>query len=192
MYEDSRVHIWGSDTQAEPLAERLSAAGCQIDPNDPALTEILLELGRIGGELRNLSDPDDDTVRMAVRLGRARYERIRTQEPQRPRRASAREHSDGVVYYIRRGAMVKIGTTVDLYRRMSALLPEEVLAVERGSHAKEADLHRLFRSLRVPGQREWFYAGRELQAHIEEVLDRNGPPPADLPTLPSAAGILES
>ncbi|MDP9949138.1 MULTISPECIES: GIY-YIG nuclease family protein [Streptomyces] len=192
MYEDNRVHLWGPDTQAQPLGERLAAAGCAIDPEDPALTEILLELGRIGGELMNLSDPDDDTVRMAIRLGRARYERIRTQVPKQSCRRSAREAADGVVYYIRRGAMVKIGTTVDLYRRMSALLPEEVLAVERGSHAKETELHRVFRHLRVPGQREWFYAGRELQAHIEEVLDRNGPPPSGLPTLPSAAGILEA
>lgn len=191
MYEDNRVHIWGPDTQARPLAERLAATGCLIDPEDPALTEILLELGRTGGELRNLSDPDEDTVRMAVRVGRARYERIRAQAPQQPRRTSARENANGWIYYIRRSAMVKIGTTVNLRTRMAALLPEEVLAVEPGSHAKEAELHRRFRALRVPGQREWFYAGRELQVHVEEVLDANGPPPADLPTLPSAAGILD-
>lgn len=190
MYEDSSVHIWGPDTQAQPLAERLAHAGCLIDPDDPALTEILLELGRISGELRNLSAPDEDTVRMAVRVGRARHERILAQAP-RPRKTSARENPNGWIYYIRRGVMVKIGTTIDLYKRMAALLPEEVLAVEPGSHVKEAELHRRFRTLRVPGQREWFYAGRELQAHIEEVLDRSGPPPADLPTLPSTAGILD-
>lgn len=190
MYEDNRVHIWGADTQAQPLTERLAAVGCLIDPNDPALTEILIELGRISGELRNLSNPDSDTVRIAIRVGRARHERLRTQTPQ-PRRSGARENANGWIYYIRRGALVKIGTTIDLYKRMAALLPEEVLAVEPGSHAKEAELHKEFRALRVVGQREWFYAGRKLQAHIEDVLDRNGPPPADLPTLPSAAGMLD-
>ncbi|MFE3495280.1 GIY-YIG nuclease family protein [Streptomyces sp. NPDC059175] len=192
MYEDSSVHLWGPDTQAPPLApENLTPAGRLIDQDDPALREILQALFDLSGSLGNVVDPDEDTVRMAIRLGRARYGRMEEgTEP--PRGTSARESVNGQIYYIRRGAMVKIGTTTDLYKRMSALLPEEVLAVEPGSHAKEAELHQRFGSLRVPGQREWFYAGRELQDHIEIVLDENGPPPADLPTLPSAGGILES
>lgn len=191
MYEDNRVHIWGPDTQARPLdPENLTAAGRLIDRDDPALTEILQAFGSIAGQLGNLAEPDEDTVRMAIRLGRARY--LRMQEgTEPPRGTSARERTNGWIYYIRRGAMVKIGTTVDLYKRMAALLPEEVLAIEPGSHAKEAELHRSFRTLRVPGQREWFYAGSELQAHIKRVRDCNVPPPADLPTLPSAAGILD-
>ncbi|MFD6421050.1 GIY-YIG nuclease family protein [Streptomyces sp. NPDC060198] len=191
MYEEHRGHLWGPDTQAAPLAEQLALAGALIDPHDPALTEILLELGRIGGELRNLAAPDDDTVRMAIRLGRARHERLSNQVPA-PRRKSARENPNGSIYYVRRGAMVKIGTTINLQARMAALLPEEILAIEPGSHAKEAELHRQFRSLLVPGQREWFYAGPELQEHIEKVLDAQGPPPANLPTLPPTTGILDS
>ncbi|MGW3330275.1 GIY-YIG nuclease family protein [Streptomyces rubiginosohelvolus] len=186
MYEEHRCHLWGPGTQADAISpEQLRPAGRLIDQDDPALREILQALTSLAGNLGSIADPDEDTVRMAIRLGRARFVRMESgEEP--PRGAPAVERVDGWIYYIRRGPMVKIGTTVDLYRRMSALLPEEVLATEPGSHAKELELHRRFSALRVPGQREWFYAGPELQAHVEEVLDRNGPPPADLPTLPSS------
>ncbi|MGW6395420.1 GIY-YIG nuclease family protein [Streptomyces sp. NPDC055103] len=170
--------------------ENLKPAGRLIDQDDPALREILQALFDLSGGLGNVTDPDEDTVRMAIRLGHARYDRMQAGvEP--PRGRSARERVDGQVYYIRRGPLVKIGTTVDLYGRMAALLPEEVLAVEPGSHAKETERHRQFVALRVPGQREWFYAGRELQDHVEEVLDTYGPPPSDLPTLPSDHGTVD-
>lgn len=192
VYEDMPHHIWGPDTQASPLnSDSLRSAGRLIDTDDPALREVLQALYDLSGSLGNVTDPDEDTVNMAIRLGRARFARMREGiEP--PRGTSARERADGQIYYIRRGALVKIGTTTDLHRRMSALLPEEVLAVEPGSHSREAELHREFGSLRVPGQREWFYAGRNLQEHIEAVLDQHGPPPADLPTLPAAGGILDA
>jgi len=192
VYEDSPHHIWGPDTQTGPRGpESLKPAARIIDPDDPALLEITQALFSLSARLGTVDDPDEDTVKMAIRLGRARHQRMQDgTEP--PRGTSARERTNGKIYYIRRGAMIKIGTTVDLRGRMAALLPEEVLAVEPGSHAKEAELHRLFRPLRVPGQREWFYAGRALQEHIEKVLDEHGAPPADLPTLPSAGGILGS
>ncbi|MFC9606082.1 GIY-YIG nuclease family protein [Streptomyces niveus] len=192
MYENNSVHIWGPDTQAHPLdPENLSPAGRLIDQRDPALTEILQAFSSMAGQLGNLNEPDEDTVRMAIRLGRARYARI--QEGAEPARGtSVRESVNGRVYYARRGAMVKIGTTVHLYRRMYELRPEEVLAIDPGSYAREAELHRLFEALRVPGQREWFYAGKQLQEHIEKIRDLHGQPPSDLPTLPSASGILEA
>jgi hypothetical protein len=86
--------------------------------------------------------------------------------------------------------MVKIGTTTRLRARMSALRPEEILAVEPGGYDHESEMHQRFEPLRVPGQREWFYAGRELQDHIEEVLRHHGPPPPNLPTLPAATGTM--
>lgn len=192
MYEDSPHHIWGPDTQASPFgSESLQAAARLIDLNDPALPEITQAAFSLTARLGNTTEPDEDTIRMAIRLGRARYQRMQ-EGTTPPRGASSRESMDGKVYYVRRGAMIKIGTTTNLHRRMAALLPEEVLAVEPGSHAKEAELHRLFRDLRVPGQREWFYAGRPLQDHIKQVLDEHGAPPAGLPTLASSDGTMGS
>lgn len=192
MYEGIPAHIWGPDTQADPTApESLAPTGQLIDRNDPALTEILQAVVALSSDLGHTSTPDEDMVKMAIRLGRARHARMQAgAEP--PRGAPARESTNGHVYYVRRGAMVKIGTTTDLYRRMSALLPEEVLAIEPGSHAREHELHRQFAVFRVPGQREWFHASRQIQEHVEQVLDRHGPPPSDLPTLPAAAGMLEA
>ena len=63
---------------------------------------------------------------------------------------------------------------------------------EPGGQELEAERHQTFRALRVPGQREWFYAGRDLQDHIREVLAQHGPPPADLPTLQAGDGMLNT
>lgn len=163
-----------------------------LDDEEPAYSDIVQALADLAFELDSPSDVDEPAVGIAIRIGRARHQRRAQQvqgDPTPPKRiGGTRDAHQGFVYYIRRGAMVKIGTTVNLRQRMSDLRPDEVLAVEPGSYAREAELHRLFQHLRVPGQREWFYAGREIQDHVERVLDQNGPPPADLATLPEAHG----
>ena len=95
--------------------------------------------------------------------------------------------SNGVVYYIRRGKYVKIGTTTNLKNRMRDLMPDEVLAVEPGSYKLESDLHYAFRDIRLSPDREYFELTEELQTHIDAVIEKHGPPPRGLPQFNSAA-----
>lgn len=95
--------------------------------------------------------------------------------------------SNGVVYYIRRGKYVKIGTTTNLRNRMRDLMPDEVLAVEPGSYKLESDLHYAFRGIRLSPSLEYFELTEELQAHIDAVIEKHGPPPPGLPQFNQAA-----
>lgn len=70
-----------------------------------------------------------------------------------------------LVYYIRFGDRIKIGTTTNLANRLTALPFDEVLAVEPGSHFLERSRHKQFAHLRIKG--EWFRAEDELLRFIE-------------------------
>jgi|SRR5687768_16767746 len=65
-------------------------------------------------------------------------------------------HAD-IVYFIRNGNRVKIGTTTNLRNRVRALsLPaSNVIAIVPGGRSKEADLHTALSRLRI-GRTEWF------------------------------------
>lgn len=71
-----------------------------------------------------------------------------------------------VVYYLRFGERVKIGTTFNPRQRFAALLHEEVLAFERGDRALEQQRHAEFADDRL-GTSEWFALTPKLAAHIE-------------------------
>lgn len=87
-----------------------------------------------------------------------------------------------VVYYIRVGRHVKIGTTFDLRTRLHALgrthVAEdfELLGYERGGYALERQRHNEFATERVDPRRELFNPSRRLLAHIE-ALPPTGPLP---------------
>ncbi len=72
-----------------------------------------------------------------------------------------------VVYYMRIGNRVKIGTSGNLVGRLEAINPEQLMAVERGDYRVEGERHRQFARLRVHG--EWFRLEGELVDHIEAV-----------------------
>lgn len=93
----------------------------------------------------------------------------------------------GVVYYIRRGKYVKIGTTTNLRQRMRDLMPDEVLAVEPGSYDLEGTLHAQFAKIRFSPAMEYFELTEELQKHIDAVVEKHGPPPPGLPHFGAAA-----
>jgi hypothetical protein len=92
-----------------------------------------------------------------------------------------------VVYYIRRGEYVKIGTTTNLKQRMRDLMPDEVLAVEPGSYDLESTLHAQFAEIRFSPSMEYFKLTEELQEHIAAVVERHGPPPSGLSQFGPAA-----
>jgi hypothetical protein len=84
----------------------------------------------------------------------------------RPTVPSQRSH-DPIVYFVRNGNMVKIGTTTNLRRRMSKLSQrmDNVVKKVPGGRDVEAQYHRRFTSLR-DGKTEWF----RLEGALAELL----------------------
>ncbi|MFT7711772.1 GIY-YIG nuclease family protein [Clavibacter tessellarius] len=83
------------------------------------------------------------------------------------------EHADGelapprvdVVYYIRFGDRMKIGTSANPRQRLGALRHDELLAFERGGRAVERARHERFARQRY-ARTEWFALDAELRAHV--------------------------
>lgn len=99
-------------------------------------------------------------------------ERMRAAYPQPPQLPDT-----AVVYYVRVGDRVKIGTTVKTVRqRFQGQLPPDaqVLATEPGSYEVERRRHRQFRHLQDAN--EWFHAGPELWSHVAELRKQHGNP----------------
>ena len=84
------------------------------------------------------------------------------------------EHPDGelppprvdVVYYLRLGDRLKIGTTVNPRQRFAAIRHEEVVAFERGDRRLERRRHLEFAEERG-GTSEWFAFSDRLHRHIQ-------------------------
>lgn len=83
-----------------------------------------------------------------------------------------------VVYYMRIGNRVKIGTSTNLKVRLEAINPEELMCTEPGGHPLEKQRHHQFAELRTHG--EWFRLEGELQQHIERL--RSQAPVVDDPS----------
>ncbi|GAA1949636.1 hypothetical protein GCM10009776_09550 [Microbacterium deminutum] len=71
-----------------------------------------------------------------------------------------------VVYYLRYGDRVKIGTTSNPRQRFAAIWHEEVLAFERGDRMLEHRRHMQFEVDRFAST-EWFRMSDALRAHID-------------------------
>lgn len=78
-----------------------------------------------------------------------------------------------LVYYAKTGDRVKIGFTTNLAERMATLMPEQLLAVERGDPKLERARHRQFADLRTTG--EWFRYEGLLIEHIAGLIDESSP-----------------
>lgn len=89
----------------------------------------------------------------------------------------SRDESKAVVYYIDRGATVKIGTTVNITARMQAIqaLPFDLLAVEAGGFDVESRRHLQFAALRI-GRTELFRKDETLMAHVAATAEANPGP----------------
>jgi len=72
-----------------------------------------------------------------------------------------------VVYFLRNGSRVKIGTTRNLRRRIAglALRPDDAVRVEHGGQDYEHSLHARFNAHRV-GNTEWFELRDDLAAYL--------------------------
>jgi hypothetical protein len=73
-----------------------------------------------------------------------------------------------LVYFIRNGNRMKIGTTTDLKRRIRtlALRPENVALLVDGDQRREREYHKQFADLRV-GNTEWFAYEGALAAYVD-------------------------
>ncbi len=70
-----------------------------------------------------------------------------------------------VVYYLRNGDRIKIGTSGAPRRRIAQIWHEEVLAFEKGARPLEQRRHRQFAGDRL-GTSEWFRASPALTEHV--------------------------
>jgi hypothetical protein len=82
--------------------------------------------------------------------------------------------AQSVVYYVRVGELIKIGTTVNMKARMVGVMPDEILATEPGEYGLEKMRHQQFAALRVRGER--FRPAPELLSHIEMIREHYGEP----------------
>lgn len=73
-----------------------------------------------------------------------------------------------VVYYLRLGDRVKIGTSRSPRQRLAALPGEELLALELGDASLERARHREFAADRL-GTSEWFALSAALRDHVARV-----------------------
>jgi hypothetical protein len=94
------------------------------------------------------------------------------------REAAARwKESPGIVYYILRGTLIKIGTTTRPRQRFDSLMPDAVLAIEPGDPELERLRHTQFTSLRDRNVgREHFTPGPDLISLIRELRKEQGVP----------------
>nr|WP_309067423.1 GIY-YIG nuclease family protein [Microbacterium sp.] len=69
-----------------------------------------------------------------------------------------------VVYYVRYGDRVKIGTSAQPRRRLAAVVHDELLAFERGDRVVERRRHEQFADERF-ARTEWFRLSDRLRAH---------------------------
>lgn len=165
----------------KPSYERLRSL---IDDDDlalPAITAVLCEMNDAGVEL------DETSIALAIKLGRRRWDKAAAAAGHGKVRdlltlASA---ASSIVYYIKRGALIKIGTTDDPVGRFTVLLPDAILAAEPGARPAEKLRHRQFAHLRCQG--EHFQPALELLAHIEVVRGMYGNPDPSWPTSATAA-----
>ncbi|WKD36517.1 GIY-YIG nuclease family protein [Streptomyces xanthophaeus] len=150
-----------------------------VDPQDPAFDSILQVLSDMAAAAVDFTP---EIVEAAVKAGQARHAR---KQPTPTLAAAPRQKlpTGPVVYYVRRGNLIKIGTTTRLHRRMNELMPDEILAVEPGGEALEHARHEEFRELALTSRGEYFFPSPALIAHLERVRSEHGAPPAGLPCL---------
>lgn len=160
-----------------PEVARLLGLVDTTDDSWPMTAGLLREMALAGVDL------DEASVTAAVKLGRRRWEQLETNRPLgKPRWGSPAlaTASVAIVYYIRRGDLIKIGTTVDPVQRFEDLMPDEILAFEPGGYVEETFRHRQFDHLRRRG--EHFTPEPELLHHVSQVRHLYGDPDPSWPT----------
>ena len=114
--------------------------------------------------------------RLTNEIARLRKQVAELQNP--TAREPRKRPTEGSVYFLRVGGLIKIGWTSDLERRMREYQPDSrLLAVFPGTVKNEKALHRKFSHLMTHG-REWFPIAPQIEEEIARVVAEFGPPPA--------------
>lgn len=155
----------GEPTAAESWAERILG----VEPDDPAFSHITRALLHLN--LRFGFDPADPAVlERAIETGRRDWQR---EEHADAEWRSGRPDPVHVVYYVRIGQLVKIGTTGQLATRLKAFPPDAVvLATEPGARELEHERHRQFHGTCATEQGEYFYPSAALIEHINSLREQ--------------------
>jgi hypothetical protein len=144
-------------------------------PEWPSVAAVLSEMRSAGIELT------EEIACAARKIGAQRWaDRQRNDTRDSAAKLGTACGPGSIVYYIRRGELIKIGTTTDPVTRFATLLPDEVLAAEPGGQPEEYLRHRQFRHLRRHG--EYFEMADELMAHVLAVREAHGEPDPAWPT----------
>ncbi len=152
------------------------------DPAWPGIVGVLREFREAGIEL------DAAVTAAAVKLGRQRWKTAI--HPAKPVQSGLAVDAGEIVYYLRRGDLIKIGTTTDPRKRFATLMPDEILAIEPGGYALETARHGQFDHLRVRPRSEYFRDEPELREHIKSTLAMYGEPDPSWPTSATMVGRL--
>lgn len=136
-------------------------ADAAADPAYKFIVDAAMGAHRLGFDL---ADPD---VRAKVIVaGHRAHERAGkpTRYKTEPRPTVLEQSHQPVVYYMRLGDLVKIGTTANLGARYAAINPEGLMALEFGGRRLERQRHNQFSICHHHG--EWFRLGPMLAMHI--------------------------
>jgi hypothetical protein len=144
------------------------------EPAWPGIAAVLQEFREADIEI------DATAAGMAIKLGRQRWGSggDRTVLVQKTLASSA----ESIVYYIRRGALIKIGTTTRPHKRFGELMPDEILAIEPGGRSQESARHLQFLHLRARPAGEYFRDAPDLLDHIRDIRSTYGDPDPSWPT----------
>jgi hypothetical protein len=150
----------------------------RMNPDGEAFARVaavLAEMASAGVEV------DEGAVMIAVKLAEHRQVRdgeamATTRDLAQPQRLWGEQNGrESIVYYIRRGDLIKIGTTTNPKKRFESLVPDEILAWEPGGTIEEALRHRQFRRLKQ-GAGEYFRVEPDLAAHCKNLRRLHGDP----------------
>jgi hypothetical protein len=151
----------------------------KLDPESENFTRsvaVLAEMASAGVEI------DEAAVGIAIKLAAQKQSRdtevvaaSRELAPQPLRLWGEQGGRESIVYYIRRGDLIKIGTTTNPKRRFESLVPDEILAWEPGGTIEEALRHRKFRRLKQ-GLGEYFRIEPDLLGHCKRLRKLHGDP----------------
>lgn len=140
------------------------------DPAFPRIADALRDMSNAGVELT------EETVTIAVKIGKQKH------ADEAARRITERNRRS-IVYYIRRGDLIKIGTTIDPVNRLKSLMPDEVLAFEPGDKHTERQRHLQFARSRVALKSEYFRQDSDLMGHVTEMREQHGDPDPSWPSV---------
>lgn len=101
---------------------------------------------------------------------------VEAYEPPPPDEKPGRQLAPTIVYYIRFGERIKIGTTGDLWARVKQIPCDRLLATEPGGFDVERSRHEQFKAFRLNANAEWFRDCPEIRRHVNALRQQYGDP----------------